>query len=166
MESGGLIGLEAKALRRRTKYLYRIGLLRIWHKVTAHVPTSNYILSSYYYYAPLWLQSHPLLLCTKHCPRPNPLSVGLTNNPCNDVRPRNCSTNQLLPNPTTSILAVFDQSPPNPPPNSSAMTEKVKEVAIGETNRIKTLTSDAAKSGAYLYPIRVFPIALPLPTHC
>ena len=35
------------------------------------------------------------------------------------------------------------------------MAEKVKEVAIEEAERIKTLTADAARSGAYLYPIRV-----------
>ena len=37
------------------------------------------------------------------------------------------------------------------------MAEKVKEVAIGEADRIKNLTRDAARSGAYLYPIRVRP---------
>lgn len=35
------------------------------------------------------------------------------------------------------------------------MAEKVKEVAIGEAERIKALTTDAARSGAYLYPIKV-----------
>ncbi len=35
------------------------------------------------------------------------------------------------------------------------MADKVKEVAIGEADRIKTLTTDAARSGAYLYPLRV-----------
>lgn len=35
------------------------------------------------------------------------------------------------------------------------MADKVKEVAIGEAERIKALTSDAARSGAYLYPLRV-----------
>ncbi|MCJ1300820.1 hypothetical protein MMC08_003619 [Hypocenomyce scalaris] len=34
------------------------------------------------------------------------------------------------------------------------MADKVKEVAIGEAERIKTLTTDAARSGAYLYPLR------------
>ncbi|KAA6408212.1 MAG: hypothetical protein FRX48_07954 [Lasallia pustulata] len=34
------------------------------------------------------------------------------------------------------------------------MAEKVKEVAIGEAERIKSLTTDAARSGAYLYPLR------------
>ncbi|MCJ1381446.1 hypothetical protein MMC17_004556 [Xylographa soralifera] len=34
------------------------------------------------------------------------------------------------------------------------MSERVKEVAIQEADRIKTLTTDAARSGAYLYPIR------------
>ncbi|KAL9102037.1 MAG: hypothetical protein Q9163_002770 [Psora crenata] len=34
------------------------------------------------------------------------------------------------------------------------MADKVKEVAIGEANRIKALSSDAARSGAYLYPLR------------
>lgn len=36
------------------------------------------------------------------------------------------------------------------------MADKVKEVAVGEADRIKNLTRDAARSGAYLYPIRVF----------
>ncbi|MCJ1431598.1 hypothetical protein MMC27_000953 [Xylographa pallens] len=34
------------------------------------------------------------------------------------------------------------------------MSERVKEVAVQEADRIKTLTTDAARSGAYLYPIR------------
>jgi hypothetical protein len=33
--------------------------------------------------------------------------------------------------------------------------DKVKEVAIEEADRIKHLATDAARSGAYLYPIRV-----------
>lgn len=33
--------------------------------------------------------------------------------------------------------------------------DNVKEVAIEETNRIKELTTYAARSGAYLYPLRV-----------
>lgn len=35
------------------------------------------------------------------------------------------------------------------------MAERVKEVVVEESDRLKTLTSDAARSGAYLYPIRV-----------
>ena len=35
------------------------------------------------------------------------------------------------------------------------MADKMKEVAIEEAERIKTLTTEAARSGAYLYPIRV-----------
>lgn len=35
------------------------------------------------------------------------------------------------------------------------MAERVKEVAVGEVDRIKHLTTDAARSAAYLYPIRV-----------
>ncbi|KAL8637615.1 MAG: hypothetical protein Q9228_005129 [Teloschistes exilis] len=34
------------------------------------------------------------------------------------------------------------------------MAERVKEVAVGEVDRIKHLTTDAARSAAYLYPIR------------
>lgn len=34
------------------------------------------------------------------------------------------------------------------------MADKVKEVAIEDAKRIKTLTADAARSGAYLYPLR------------
>lgn len=35
------------------------------------------------------------------------------------------------------------------------MSGKVKEVAVEEAERIKALTSDAVRSGAYLYPLRV-----------
>lgn len=35
------------------------------------------------------------------------------------------------------------------------MSGKVKEVAVEEAERIKTLTTDAVRSGAYLYPLRV-----------
>ena len=35
------------------------------------------------------------------------------------------------------------------------MADKVKEVAVEEAERLKQLTADAARSGAYLYPIRV-----------
>lgn len=35
------------------------------------------------------------------------------------------------------------------------MSGKVKEVAVEEAERIKTLTSDAVRSGAYLYPFKV-----------
>lgn len=35
------------------------------------------------------------------------------------------------------------------------MSGKVKEVAVEEAERIKALTSDAVRSGAYLYPVRV-----------
>lgn len=35
------------------------------------------------------------------------------------------------------------------------MADKVKEVAVEEAQRIKNLTADAARSGAYLYPLRV-----------
>ena len=38
---------------------------------------------------------------------------------------------------------------------SSKATQKVKEVAIDEANTVKKLTVEAARSGAYLYPIRV-----------
>ncbi|KAL9099070.1 MAG: hypothetical protein Q9187_009553, partial [Circinaria calcarea] len=37
---------------------------------------------------------------------------------------------------------------------SVEMAEKVKEVAVEEAERIKVLATDAARSGAYLYPIR------------
>ena len=37
----------------------------------------------------------------------------------------------------------------------SAAAEKVKDVAIDEVKRIEKLTNEAARSGAYLYPIRV-----------
>jgi hypothetical protein len=35
------------------------------------------------------------------------------------------------------------------------MADKIKEVAVEEADRIKTLASDAARSGAYLYPLKV-----------
>jgi hypothetical protein len=34
------------------------------------------------------------------------------------------------------------------------MADKIKEVAVEEADRIKTLASDAARSGAYLYPLK------------
>ena len=36
-----------------------------------------------------------------------------------------------------------------------AMAEKVKEVAMEEADRLKALTVEAARSAAYLYPLRV-----------
>ena len=38
--------------------------------------------------------------------------------------------------------------------HSPAMADKVKEVAVGEADRIKSLTVQAARSAAYLYPIK------------
>lgn len=35
------------------------------------------------------------------------------------------------------------------------MADKIKEIAVEEAERIKSLTSEAARSGAYLYPLRV-----------
>ena len=35
------------------------------------------------------------------------------------------------------------------------MADKVKEVAVGEADRIRSLTVEAARSAAYLYPIKV-----------
>ena len=35
------------------------------------------------------------------------------------------------------------------------MADKIKEVAVEEAERIASLASDAARSGAYLYPLRV-----------
>ena len=35
------------------------------------------------------------------------------------------------------------------------MADKVKEVAVEEAEKIRDLTAAAARSGAYLYPIRV-----------
>ena len=34
------------------------------------------------------------------------------------------------------------------------MADRVKEVAVGEADRIKSLTIQAARSAAYLYPIK------------
>jgi len=41
------------------------------------------------------------------------------------------------------------------------MAEKAKEVAMEEAERIKSLTLTAARSGAYLYPLRVSWSSLP-----
>ena len=35
------------------------------------------------------------------------------------------------------------------------MADKIKEVAFEEANRIRSLSNEAARSGAYLYPLRV-----------
>lgn len=35
------------------------------------------------------------------------------------------------------------------------MAERIKEVAVEEAEHIKNVASDAARSGAYLYPVRV-----------
>lgn len=35
------------------------------------------------------------------------------------------------------------------------MADKVKEVAVEEAERLKTLTTEAVRSQAYLYPIKV-----------
>lgn len=35
------------------------------------------------------------------------------------------------------------------------MADKVKEVAIEEADRVRNLAQEAAKSGAYLYPVKV-----------
>lgn len=35
------------------------------------------------------------------------------------------------------------------------MADRVKEVAVEEAERLRNLTADAARSAAYLYPIRV-----------
>lgn len=62
--------------------------------------------------------------------------------------------------PFTPFLTQSSLRPPHeqqPPP----MAEKVKSVAVEETTRIKDLTSDAARSGAWLYPLRVCPAHTP-----
>jgi len=38
------------------------------------------------------------------------------------------------------------------------MADKVKETARQEVDRVKGLAEEAAKSGAYLYPLKVRPI--------
>lgn len=43
------------------------------------------------------------------------------------------------------------------------MAEKVKEVAIEEAQRVKAVTTAAARSAAYLYPVRVSLSSLHLP---
>ena len=40
------------------------------------------------------------------------------------------------------------------------MADRVKDVAVGEAGRIKSLTTDAVKSQAYLYPLKVSLISL------
>lgn len=39
------------------------------------------------------------------------------------------------------------------------MAERIKEVAVEEAEHIKTVARDAARSGAYLYPVRVSDIS-------
>lgn len=52
-------------------------------------------------------------------------------------------------------------TPTSPPPSINSkpqpliMADRIKEVAVSEADRIKSLASDAARSGAYLYPLRV-----------
>lgn len=41
------------------------------------------------------------------------------------------------------------------------MADRVKEVAVGEADRIKSLTVQAARSAAYLYPIKASCQSLP-----
>ncbi len=45
---------------------------------------------------------------------------------------------------------------------SLTMADKVKEVAVGEADRIKSLTVQAARSAAYLYPIKASCQTLPV----
>ena len=42
----------------------------------------------------------------------------------------------------------------DPAASAISMADKVKEVAVGEADRIKSLTVEAARSAAYLYPIK------------
>lgn len=66
----------------------------------------------------------------------------------------------------TLIITITASSSSSPSPLGSfhnipvllplrSMADKIKEVAVEEADRIKSLASDAARSGAYLYPIRV-----------
>lgn len=57
----------------------------------------------------------------------------------------------LLPN-SNSIYQISSYS--------KSMADRVKEVASEEVERVKNLTAAAARSGAYLYPIRVSPPSL------
>lgn len=45
--------------------------------------------------------------------------------------------------------------------HSPIMADRVKEVAVGEADRIKSLTIQAARSAAYLYPIKASSWNLP-----
>lgn len=44
---------------------------------------------------------------------------------------------------------------------AASAAEKAKVVAVEEVKRIEKLTNEAARSGAYLYPLRV--CSLPVP---
>lgn len=70
---------------------------------------------------------------------------------------------------TPTRLARLVQST-SPPPSllysaynhSPTMADKVRDVAVGEADRIKTLTVQAARSAAYLYPVKASCQILPV----
>ena len=52
--------------------------------------------------------------------------------------------------------STYDSSYSQATQRTRKMSEKVKEVVIEEVDRVKELSREAAQSGAYLYPIKVF----------
>lgn len=52
-------------------------------------------------------------------------------------------------------LPAIDSSTSTSSKAASDMADKVKEVAAGEAERLKALTTEAVRSQAYLYPIKV-----------
>lgn len=66
------------------------------------------------------------------------------------LNPTFFNTYHLLPTPLSTLQILASSS-------MATAAEKAKDVAVGEVKRIEKLTNDAARSGAYLYPIRVCP---------
>ena len=70
-----------------------------------------------------------------------------------DAITRPTSTQELLYQPPRSLTyTIFERVIRVLP---LGMADKVKEIAIDEATRIRALGSQAARSGAYLYPLRV-----------
>ena len=67
-----------------------------------------------------------------------------------DTTPNLCATRK----PAASAPSVLPYNKHNPTENMTAQ-DKVKDTVREEAQRVANLASDAAQSGAYLYPIRV-----------
>lgn len=73
-----------------------------------------------------------------------------------DTTPNLCATTK----PAASAPSVLPYNKHNPTENMTAQ-DKVKDTVREEAQRVANLASDAAQSGAYLYPIRVW-ISFPM----